>query len=550
MSRKVFKHSAFYEKTEPFFNGMENGYRRILNGFMRIRWAAWIIVVACFAIIFSLWKIIPAELAPMEDKSAFRLSVTAPEGTSYDAMDKYMDKLVTFLVDSLGEKKYLTSMTAPGFISGSANSGFVRVALTEPNERKRSQQEIVSWVNKKLPAFNEGRVFAQQDETIQVNRRGGRPVQFVLQNTNFEKIRQALPRMLDAGAKSNILQGLDADLKFNKPEIRINIDRLKASELGLTIQDISQTLQLALSNQRMGYFTKDGKQYSVIGQVERINRDDPNDLKNLYVTNSRGQSISLINVLNISESVTPPTLYHFNRYRSATISANLADGKTVGQGIKEIRAIADTILDDSFSTSLAGSSRDYEESSGNTMFALLLAIALIYLVLAAQFESFIDPFTIIVTVPLAFAGALISLWIFNQTNNIFSQIGMIMLIGLVTKNGILIVEFANQKQLQGIPKVQAVIDAATARLRPILMTSLAMALGALPLALSLGDAATSRIPLGIVIVGGIVFSLVFTLLVVPAVYSFLSTKKRKSKLDEIDEHTDATDMKNIQISKT
>ena len=550
MSRKVFKHSAFYEKTEPFFNGMENGYRRILNGFMRIRWAAWIIVIACFAIIFTLWKIIPAELAPMEDKSAFRLSVTAPEGTSYDAMDKYMDKLVTFLVDSLGEKKYLTSMTAPGFISGSANSGFVRVALTEPNERKRSQQEIVSWVNKKLPAFNEGRVFAQQDETIQVNRRGGRPVQFVLQNTNFEKIRQALPRMLDAGAKSNILQGLDADLKFNKPEIRINIDRLKASELGLTIQDISQTLQLALSNQRMGYFTKDGKQYSVIGQVERINRDDPNDLKNLYVTNSRGQSISLINVLNISESVTPPTLYHFNRYRSATISANLADGKTVGQGIKEIRAIADTILDDSFSTSLAGSSRDYEESSGNTMFALLLAIALIYLVLAAQFESFIDPFTIIVTVPLAFAGALISLWIFNQTNNIFSQIGMIMLIGLVTKNGILIVEFANQKQLQGIPKVQAVIDAATARLRPILMTSLAMALGALPLALSLGDAATSRIPLGIVIVGGIVFSLVFTLLVVPAVYSFLSTKKRKSKLDEIDEHTDATDMKNIQISKT
>lgn len=533
MSRKVFKHSWFYEKTEPFFTGLENGYRKLLGGFMKIRYAAWLIVAGCFALIVFLWSIIPAELAPMEDKSAFRLQVSAPEGTSYDAMDKYMDKMVTFLVDSLGEKKYITSMTSPGFMSSGANSGFVRVALTEPHERQRSQQDIVSWLNRKMAQFNEGRAFAVQDQTIQVSRRSGQPVQFVIQNTNFDKIQKALPRMLDAANKSAVLQGPDADLKFNKPEIRINIDRIKASELGVSVRDISQTLQLALSNQRMGYFTKDGKQYSVLGQVERINRDDPNDLKNLYVTNNRGQSISLISVLDISESVTPPTLYHFNRYRSATISSNLADGKTVGDGIKEIRAIADTILDDSFSTSLAGSSRDYEESSGNTMFALLLAIGLIYLVLAAQFESFIDPFTIIVTVPLAFAGAFLSLWIFGQTNNIFSQIGMIMLIGLVTKNGILIVEFANQKQLQGVPKVQAVMDAAVARLRPILMTSLAMALGALPLALSLGDAATSRIPLGIVIVGGIIFSLVFTLLVVPAVYSFLSTKKRKSKLDDI-----------------
>lgn len=534
LSRKVFKHSKFYVKTEPFFNGMENGYRKILNGFMKIRGTAIGIVAACFFIIYFLWSSLPSELAPMEDKSAFRLQVTAPEGTSYDAMDQYMDKLVTFLVDSLGEKKYLTSMTAPGFASGAANSGFVRVVLTDPKDRKRSQQEIVSWINKKMPRFNDGRASAIQDQTIQVTRRSSQPIQFVIQNTNNEKLKQALPRMLDAANKSTVLQGPDADLKFNKPEIRININRLKASELGVSVQDISQTLQLALSNQRMGYFTKEGKQYSVLGQVERINRDDPNDLKTLYVTNNRGESISLINLLDITEDVTPPTLYHFNRYRSATISSNLADGKTVGDGIKEIRAIADTVLDDSFSTALSGTSRDYEESAGNTMFALLLAIGLIYLVLAAQFESFIDPFTIIVTVPLAFAGALISLWIFGQTINIFSQIGMIMLIGLVTKNGILIVEFANQKQLQGEPKVQAVIDAAVARFRPILMTSLAMALGALPLALSLGDAATSRIPLGIVIVGGILFSLIFTLLVVPAIYSFLSTKKRKSKLDEIE----------------
>jgi multidrug efflux pump len=470
----------------------------------------------------------------MEDKSAFRLQVTAPEGTSYDAMDKYMDKLTGFLIDSLPEKRYVVSMTAPGFTgSGSANSGFVRVALVDPPERSRSQQDIVNWVNKKIPKFNDGRSFAIQDQTIQVNRRSAQPVQFVLQNTNSEKLKAALPRILEAANKSTVLLGVDADLKFNKPEIRLSINRLKASELGVSVQDISQTMQLALSNQRMGYFTKNGKQYSVLGQVERSDRDDPGDLKNIYVTNNAGQSIALANLLDISEDVTPPTLYHFNRYRSATISSGLAEGKTVGDGIKEIQAIADTILDQTFQTSLSGASRDYAESSGNTYFAFFLALALIFLVLAAQFESFIDPFIIIMTVPLALAGAILSLWIFGQTINIFSQIGMIMLLGLVTKNGILIVEFANKKQLAGESKVKSVIDAAVARFRPILMTSLAMSLGALPLALSLGDAATSRMPLGIVITGGVLFSLVLTLFVIPAIYSYLSTKKKKSALDSL-----------------
>ncbi|HAZ93015.1 MAG: efflux RND transporter permease subunit [Chitinophagaceae bacterium] len=533
LSKKTHSHSWFYIKTEPFFTGMENGYRRLLNTFMRVRYMAWVIMAACFAIIFFLGKTLKSELAPLEDKSGFRLAVSAPEGTSYDAMDKYMDKLTNFFIDSLPEKRYVTSMTAPGFISGGANSGFIRIALVEPSERKKSQQEIVAWVNKNMPRFNDGRAFAIQEQTIQVNRRSGQPVQFVIQNTDNEKLKQALPRMLQAVNNSKILQNADADLKFNKPELRISIDRMKASELGVSVQNISQVLQMALSNQQMGYFTKDGKQYSVIGQVERINRDDPNDLKKLYVTNSKGQSISLNNLVTIAEDVTPPTLFHFNRYRSATLSAGLEDGMTVGDGIKEIQAIADTVLDESFHTSLAGASRDYAESSGNTYFAFFLALVLIFLVLAAQFESFVDPFTIMFTVPLALAGAVISLSIFGQTLNIFSQIGMIMLIGLVTKNGILIVEFANQKQLQGIKKFQAVKEAAVARFRPILMTSLAMSLGALPLALSLGDAATSRIPLGIVIVGGVMFSLVLTLFVIPAIYSFLSTVKHKSKLDEM-----------------
>jgi multidrug efflux pump len=533
LSGKTFRHSRFYTFSEPFFRGMENGYRKLLSAFMRVRWMAWLVVIACFGIIYLIGSQLQSELAPMEDKSNFRLLVTAPEGTAYDAMDQYMGKLSTFLMDSVPEKRYVVSMTAPGFTgNGASNSGFIRVALVEPAQRQRSQQDIVNWVNKNAQRFNQGRVFAVQDQTIQVNRRSSQPVQFVLQNVDADKLRKALPKILEAANKSNVLTGVDADLKFNKPELRINVDRLKASELGVSVSDISQTLQLALSNQRLGYFTKEGKQYSVIGQVDRINRDDPSDLDKLYVSNNQGQSIPLSNLLQVTEDVTPPTLYHFNRYRSATISAGLAEGKTIGDGIKEIQAIADSVLDESFHTALSGSSRDYAESSSNTLFAFFLALGLIFLVLAAQFESFIDPFIIMITVPLALAGAVLSMWLFDQTLNIFSQIGMIMLIGLVTKNGILIVDVANHRRLNGMAKIPAVIDAAVARLRPILMTSLAMSLGALPLALSLGDAATSRMPLGIVIVGGVMFSLFLTLFVIPAIYSYLSSRKQKSALDE------------------
>jgi len=532
LTKKVHKHGWFYRVTEPFFYKMENGYFNSLNRFMRIRWFAFIIVLGCFAIIWLIGGGLQSELAPMEDRSQFRLAVSAPEGTSFDHMDKYIDKLAQFMIDSVDERRIVLTVTAPGFTgSGSVNTGFVRLSLTEPNERNRSQQEIVDMVNRNLPKFSEGRAFAIQEQTISVNRRGGLPVQFVLQNNDFNKITNVLPKFLEEANKNPVFQGVDTDLKLNKPELKIDIDRLKASELGVSIADVSQTLQLALSNLRMGYFIKEGKQYEVIGQVARNDRDDPTDLKNFYVRNNRGEIITLDNLVSIREETTPPTLYHFNRYKAATISAGLAEGKTLGDGIKEMEAISDKLLDDSFSTSLSGPSRDFAESSGNTSFAFLLALALIFLVLAAQFESFIDPLVIMFTVPLAIAGAVFSLWLFGQTLNIFSQIGMIMLIGLVTKNGILIVEFANQKQLTGMNKREAVTEAARARLRPILMTSLAMSLGALPIALSLGAAATSRIPLGIVIVGGILFSLVLTLYVIPAMYTFLSRKKKKNELD-------------------
>ena len=532
LTRKVHKNSRFYEATEPFFRGMENGYKSLLMRFMKVRWVGFVIVAACAGAIVLIGMNLQSELAPMEDRSQFRLQVTAPEGTSFDYMDKYIDRLTGFILDSVPEKRIAISMTAGGFSSSGVNSGSVRVTLVDPDNRNRTQQQIVDKVSRSMGRFTVGKAFAVQEQTISVNRRGGLPIQYVIQNNDFEKLRQVLPKFLDTAGNNPVFQGVDADLKFNKPELRVIIDRLKASQLGISVDDISQTLQLALSNLRLGYFTKEGKQYQVMGQVARNDRDDPTDLKNIYVRNAAGISVSLDNLVSFVEATTPPTIYHFNRYKSATISAGLAPGKTIGDGVKEMQKIGAKLLDPTFSVSLSGSSRDFAESSSNISFALILALALIFLILAAQFESFVDPLIIMLTVPLAIAGALLSLWVFGQTLNIFSEIGMIMLIGLVTKNGILIVEFANQQRLEGMNKMEAAVHAAQMRLRPILMTSLAMALGALPLALSLGAASTSRIPLGIVIVGGIMFSLILTLFVIPAMYSFFSSTKKKSELDE------------------
>lgn len=537
LTRENHEHSWFYKITEPFFIGMENGYRKFLGKFMNVRWVAFGIVALCIASFIFIFLNIQSELAPMEDRNQFRLSIIAPEGTAYDYMDSYVDQLVHFVEDSVPEARTILSVTAPGFTgAGSVNSAFLRTTLVDPANRNRSQQQIVDMVGKNLPRFPQGRAFAIQEQTISVNRRGGLPVQFVIQNNNFEKLQEALPKILEQANANPTLQGVDVDLKFNKPELRVKINRLKATQMGISVQDISQTLQLAYSNLRFGYFTRLGKQYQVVGQVTRIDRDDPEDLKKLYVRTNSGQLVSIDNVVTIEESATPPALYHFNRYKSATISAGLAPGKTIGDGIAAMESIVKPLLDETFSTSLSGTSRDFAESSGNTSFALLLALILIYLVLAAQFESFIDPFTIMFTVPLAFSGAFISLWLFGQTFNIFSQIGMIMLVGLVTKNGILIVEFANQKREEGLDKITAVLEASRLRLRPILMTSLAMALGSLPLALSLGDASTSRIPLGVVIVGGILFSLILTLFVIPAIYSYLS-RERKHHDKEMEDET-------------
>jgi multidrug efflux pump len=532
LTRSQHKHSWFYNKTEPFFSGMENGYHRWLSGFMKVRWVSFVIIAACIGSAVLIGMNLQSELAPMEDRNQFRLQLSAAEGTSFDYMDQYVQQMVQFVQDSVPEYKTALSVTAPGFSgAGSVNLGFVFVTLVDPSERDRSQQEIVDMVGRNLGRFPAGRAFAMQEQTIAVNRRGGMPVQFVIQHNNFDKLKDVLPKFLEAANASKVLQGIDIDLKFNKPELRVMINRLKAAQMGVSVQDIAQTLQLAYSNLRFGYFTREGKQYQVMGQVTRVDRDDPDDLKNLFVRTTSGQLISLDNLVTVQESTTPPSLYHFNRYKSATISAGLAPGKTVGDGIKVMEDIKAQVLDDTFTTSLTGTARDLSESSSNTTFAFLLACVLIYLILAAQFESFVDPLTIMFTVPLAIAGAVLALSIFGQTINIFSQIGMIMLIGLVTKNGILIVEFANQKREEGMSRMEAVLEASRLRLRPILMTSLAMALGSLPLALSIGAASQSRQPLGIVIVGGIMFSLVLTLFVIPAMYSYLSRQRKHIDFD-------------------
>lgn len=536
LNKKDAGHGKFYEMTEPFFRGMENGYKRMLTGFLRIRWMAWVIVLICLGGIYLVGTNLQSELAPLEDRSSVRFQMSGPEGASYSYMVDVGNKLIDYLSDSIPEKDFVFA-AIPGFGgSGGVNSGTARIAFVDPDKRTRSQSEIARDISKKLPQFNNARIFPVEEQTISVGlgSRGSLPVQYILQNLDFEKIKEVIPKFLEEARKEKTFSNVDVNLKFNKPELQLTIDRIKAKDLGLSISDVADVVSSAFSGRRLAYFIMNGKQYQVISQVELKDRQEPGDISNLYVRNVRGENIPLTSVVKLEENSNPPTLYHYNRFKAATISASLAEGKTIGDGVKAMQAIGDKLLDESFQTALGGASRDYAESSSNTTFAFGLALVLIYLVLAAQFESFKDPFTIMITVPLALAGALLSLWLFDQTLNIFSQIGMIMLIGLVTKNGILIVEFANQKREFGLKKTEAVIEASAQRLRPILMTSLATALGALPIAISFGAAATSRMPLGIVVVGGIMFSLVLTLFVIPAVYTFISGKHEVKKMDITD----------------
>nr|WP_315222919.1 efflux RND transporter permease subunit [uncultured Flavobacterium sp.] len=531
------KKSKFYIKTEPFFEKLNSGYAESLQKFMNKKWISFPILIACFGLIYLFFTILPKETAPYDDRSSVTMRMTTPEGSSYEYTDRFMQEISKLVDDSVPEKKVSLVITAPGFGASATNTGFIRLSLKESDERKASQKEIADKLTKWTKKYPDAKTSVIQQPTIAVNRRGGLPIQYIIQAPNFEKLREKIPVFMDAVGKSDVFSISDVNLKFNKPEINVSIDREKAESLGISIIDIAQTLQLSLSGQRFGYFIRNGKQYQVIGQFDQKDRSKPLDLTSMFVKNNKGQLIQMDNVVNVEEQSNPPQLYHNNRYMSATVSAGLAPGKSISDGIQAMDQIKAKVLDESFTTDLSGESRDFVESSSNTSFAFGLALLLIFLILAAQFESFIDPLIIILTVPMAVAGALFSLWLFNQTWNIFSQIGTVMLIGLVTKNGILIVEFANQLREQGKPKLEAILEASEARLRPILMTSLAIALGALPIAMSLGAASTSRIGMGVVIVGGTIFSLALTLFVIPAIYLMWSkARKHYPEFDHIEEY--------------
>lgn len=525
LARKNHRRSRFYERTEPFFEALNNWYSNSLHSFMRKRWIAFPIIGLCLIIIVFIGGSLQKELAPLEDKSLLRVSVTAPEGASYYFTDNYMDSVSALVQALVPEKKVCLTITAPSFTgSGALNTGYTRIVLKQPDERKRSQNEIANQLTAQLSRFPSARSIVVQEQTIAIGSgKFAQPIQFVIEAPTLDELRKVVPGFLQAVMKDPVFKTPDINLKFNHPQLDVSIDRNKASDLGVSIRDVAQTMQASLSGQRFDYFYLNNNQYKVVGQFENSERAKPLDIQAMYVRSDKGNLIQMDNLLHIKDTASPAQLYHYNRFESATISASPAPGKTIGDGIDEMNKIAKELLPPSVTTELTGASRDFVESSSDIVFAFILALVLIYLILAAQFESFIDPFIIMLTVPLAMAGALFSLWYLNQTLNIFSEIGIITLIGLVTKNSILIVEFANQLQEKnGLSLREAAIEAAISRFRPILMTTLAMALGALPIALALGAGATSRKSLGTVIVGGLMFALVLTLFVIPAIYTFMA----------------------------
>ena len=515
------KKNWFYRKTEPFFEGLNSCYSKLLNAFLNKRVWAWGITVATVGLIFYLWNTIPSEMAPLEDRSRITIRTTGPEGVTYEYMRDYAEDITATADSIMQDAEAITTRVWSG-------SGNIQITLKDLQDRDYSQMEVAEKLSKAVQKKTKARAFVQQQSTFG-GRRGGMPVQYVIQATNIEKLEKVLPVFMAKVYESPVFQMADVNLKFSKPEARISINRDKANVMGVNTRDIAQTLQYGLSGQRMGYFYMNGKQYEIIGEINRQQRNKPVDLKSIYIRSKSGEMIQMDNLIELTEGIAPPQLYRYNRFVAATVSAGLAEGKTIGEGLDAMDAIAAEVLDDTFRTALTGESKEYRESSSSLMFAFILALVLIYLILAAQFESFKDPFVIMLTVPLAVGGALIFMHFNDQTMNIYSQIGIIMLIGLVAKNGILIVEFANQKQEAGIDKLTAIREAAIQRLRPILMTSVSTILGLVPLAFATGEGANGRIAMGISVVGGMLISTFLTMFIVPAVYTYISTNRINKK---------------------
>jgi multidrug efflux pump len=515
------KKNWFYRKTEPFFEGMNNGYSKLLEKFLQKRVWAWVITVFTLGLIFFLWNAIPSEMAPLEDRSRITINTKGPEGVTYEYMRDYGEDITATADSIMPDAESITTRVWSG-------SGNIQITLKDLKDRNYSQMDVAEQLSKVVQKKTKARSFVQQQSTFG-GRRAGMPIQYVIQATNIEKLEKVLPIFMAKVYENPTFQMADVNLKFSKPEARIGINRDKANVMGVNTRDIAQTLQYGLSGQRMGYFYMNGKQYEIIGEINRQQRNKPVDLKSIYIRNSSGEMIQMDNLIQLTEGIAPPQLYRYNRFVAATVSAGLAEGKTIGEGLDAMDAIASEVLDETFRTALTGESKEYRESSSSLMFAFILALVLIYLILAAQFESFKDPFVIMLTVPLAVGGALMFMHFNGQTMNIYSQIGIIMLIGLVAKNGILIVEFANQKQEVGIDKLTAIREASIQRLRPILMTSVSTILGLIPLAFATGEGANGRIAMGISVVGGMLISTLLTMFIVPAIYTYISTNRINKK---------------------
>ena len=505
---------------DAFFDWLGNTYTATLRFSLRSRPLVILGGLVLVAVAGWIFTRLPEELVPTEDRGTAFGIVLAPEGATLDYTDRYMTMIEDQLLP-LPERRGLFTATGLGFGGpGQVSNGFVFLNLKDLSERDRKQQEIVQEMFPRLLGIPGVLAFLINPPSLG-SRFSSSDVEYVLQADSYEELNQAVGTMMTRAQELGYLVNLDTDLRLNKPELRIDIDRERASGLGVSVTDIGTTLETYLGGRVVGNFKRGAKQYDVIAQMRPAGRATPDIIEQIYLRGVGGL-VQLANVVTVSETVAPKELNHFNRVRAAKITANLAPGVGIGKALDDLDAIWRNDLPRTVKRDLAGQSREYRDSKGTLYFMFVLALVFIFLVLSAQFESFVDPLTILLSVPLAVFGALLSLWIFDQTLNIFSRIGLIMLIGLVTKNAILIVEFANQLRARGMEIAEAVIEASRIRLRPILMTSFSTVFGILPIAIGLGAGAESRRPLGIVVVGGVMFSTFLTLLLVPVVYSLLA----------------------------
>jgi multidrug efflux pump len=514
-------HGRAYQAMERFFSGMNSAYRRSLGVVLKVWWAVLLLFVLVLASSGFLYLSLKKELSPLEDRGFFISLIVAPEGASMDYTDGYM-RQVEGLFAKVPEIRSYFTVVAPGLERPNpVNLGIGFSQLAPWEERTRKTQQITAELAPKMFGLPGVLAFPINPPSLGQSFRNP-PVQFVVQATSYEALEKMTDALLAKARQSKALANPDTDLRLNKPQLAVDIDREKAASMGIDVETIGRTLETLLGGRQVTRFKREGKQYDVILQLEAKDRDTPADLTSIFVRARDGRLVQLSNLVKVRESVGPKELNHFNRLRATVLSANVAPGFTLGEALADLERAAKEVLDASARTELDGPSREFRESGAALLITFLLALAFIYLVLAAQFESFVSPFVIMLTVPLAMTGALAALKLTGGTLNVYSQIGLVMLIGLITKHGILIVEFANQLRAGGASAAEAVTEAATLRLRPILMTTGAMVLGALPLALATGAGAEARQPIGWVIVGGLALGTVFTLFVIPTAYLLLA----------------------------